>query len=74
MYLQIEVAFEALANALRQAAAAIGRWWYELLIILYRKHVGRLPGSERTARLRKKRRKKLLDWASSYFEAPPFEA
>lgn len=30
--------------------------------LLYREQVGRLPGSERTSRLRKKRRNRVLDW------------
>ncbi|WP_254512880.1 hypothetical protein [Anatilimnocola floriformis] len=38
---------------------------YTLASEAYRLQVGRLPGSERTARLRKKRRSKVLDW---YFE------
>lgn len=32
----------------------------------YRRHHRRLPGSERTARLRKKRRKRVLDWFADY--------
>jgi hypothetical protein len=41
--------------------------FYAAACLLYREQVGRLPGSERTSRLRKKRRDRVLDWYLNTF-------
>lgn len=40
---------------------------YEVACSLYKEEFGRLPGSERTSRLRKKRRTMVLRWYAAYF-------
>lgn len=55
-------AVESAAKALRQFGLA----YYQVAQHAYRKEFGRLPGSERTARLRKKRLKVVCDWFSDY--------
>ena len=44
------------------AFAALSESLYSIAKVEYRREVGRLPGSERTARLRKKRRDMVMDW------------
>jgi hypothetical protein len=48
---------DRIGQAARLAAKSIGEAWYQLCCSTYREHFGPLPGSERTSRLRKKRRK-----------------
>jgi hypothetical protein len=66
---QITESSKAFANALRPAAEQAGRAMQELHNAFYteaknqwRAKRGRLPGSDRTARLRKKRQSKVMAW------------
>ena len=43
--------------------------WYSMDENEYRRGNGKLPGSTRTSRLRRKRRKAVLDWFSNYIES-----
>lgn len=58
-------AVEAAAKALHQFALT----YYQVAQQTYKKELGRLPGSERTARLRKKRKKVVCDWFGDYLAA-----
>lgn len=58
-------AVEAAAKAMRQFGLA----YYQVAQHTYKQEFGRLPGSERTARLRKKRKKMVYDWFSDYLAA-----
>ena len=65
--LQIKEAFRQLCRMYSAAAERICAAWYDGLEIAYLETHRRLPGSTRTARLRKKRRAKVLDWAGRYY-------
>lgn len=54
--------FEVAMNQFIQA-------WYSMSENEYRRVNGNLPGSNRTSRLRKKRRKAVLDWFGNYIES-----
>ncbi len=51
-------AFESFGRAMARLAEML----LKMIEDVYRKFHRRLPGSDRTARLRKKRRKKLIQW------------
>lgn len=68
------LALDALLRGLAAAAASVRRFNnslaaseqfnYAIALAAYKRQVGRLPGSERTSRLRKKRRDAVLRWAA----------
>jgi hypothetical protein len=60
----IKSALQKLGRAASAAASAICRDWYSAVESAYLESHRRLPGSDRTARMRKKRRAKVLEWAS----------
>lgn len=54
-----------LVPAFKQASKALtefGNYFYKMAESLYKKQHGKLPGSNRTKRLRKKRKKIVLSW------------
>src|SRR5690606_25236474 len=55
-------AFKPAAEAASRALEAFGAAWCSAAESEYLRHHRRLPGSNRTARLRKKRRAKVLAW------------
>jgi hypothetical protein len=50
-------AFQRCAKAME----VFGECWYKMAEKSYRQHHGKLPGSDKTKRLRKKRKKKVLE-------------
>jgi hypothetical protein len=62
--LKIKSAFRDLSRQFAAAWEHISAAWYAGMESAYLAEHGRLPGSDRTARLRKKRRAKVLEWAS----------
>lgn len=59
---------EALARARRAAQQLNIAFEYVVAAGAYRNLVGKLPGSNRTVRLRKKRRKAVLSWYQKHFK------
>jgi hypothetical protein len=61
---RIKSAFRDLSRQFAATWEQISATWYAGCEAAYLESHRRLPGSDRTARLRKKRRAKVLDWAS----------
>lgn len=62
---------EELAPAIQKAADALNKFglaYCEIARANYRAENGKLPGSDRTKRLRKKRRTKVLEWMGDSIE------
>jgi hypothetical protein len=56
---------KAMQPAFEAAGRAMGQFYESVIATAERQYLaefGRLPGSTRTARLRKKRRKRVMDW------------
>ena len=64
---QIKAAFRELSRQFSAACERICDAWYAGLESAYLDEHRRLPGSTRTARLRKKRRAVVIRWASRYY-------
>jgi predicted metal-dependent hydrolase len=61
---RITTTFRDLGFAFASAREAMRTHWYAGMETAYLESHRRLPGSHRTARLRKKRRSKVMAWAS----------
>ena len=59
---RVTEALQRIGAAFRSAGEVMGKAWMKFVADLYKSEVGRLPGSQRTARLRKKRQDVLLRW------------
>lgn len=62
------IQFSARMHAIVRALTALSDSIYRTACNEYRKEFGKLPGSERTRRLRKKRRKIVIDWFMAELE------
>lgn len=61
-------AMQPLVRAVQRATRGMLEFQYCVAKRLYLQHHDRLPGSERTARLRKKRRTKVLKWHNNWMK------
>lgn len=66
---QVVTAFARVAAIARKACEQFGNAIYGIAREQYAHEVGRLPGSDRTARLRRKRRRIVMEWFNTKLEA-----
>lgn len=61
-------AFASMTKAFQLAGLALSLNWKSAMEAFYKQHRSRLPGSDRTSRLRKKRRTMVLKWINNRFD------